>query len=257
MTNALGGVRVLAFDVFGTVVDWRGSLIAMMGAFGTEHGVDADWTGLADAWRGAYLPSMNRVRTGARPWTNLDALHREALDELCPRFGLSALDETGRREFVLMWHRLTPWPDALPGLTRLRTRYTLATLSNGNVSLLVELAKRARLPWDCILSAELARHYKPDPDVYLTAARLLDCAPADVMMVAAHNEDLRAAAALGMRTAFVARPTEYGPNQTANFTADPSVDVSARDFIELANALEGAAGPTAVQTLRSDDNFER
>lgn len=230
-------VRALVFDVFGTVVDWRTSVAREVAIAARRIGVETDGLALADAWRAAYAPSMDRVRRGDLPWTTIDALHRNALDALLPRFGLDALDDAARDHLNRAWHRLDPWPDCVAGLRRLRHRFTLATLSNGNVALLAAMAKRARLPWDVILSAELFRHYKPDPDVYDGACRLLDLPPAAVMMVAAHNDDLRAAAARGLRTAFVARPREYGPAQAKDRVADGPWDVVCGSFAELADAL--------------------
>jgi 2-haloacid dehalogenase len=180
---------------------------------------------------------MNRVRQGDLPWTNIDGLHRLILDELLLRFGIEGLSEAEKDDLNRVWHRLDPWPKAIAGLERLRARYILASLSNGNVALLVNMAKRAGLPWDCVLSSELARHYKPDPEVYRLAARLLGLEPQQVMMVAAHNGDLLAARAVGYRTAFVLRATEYGPGQTTNLEADPRVDVVAADFVDLADQL--------------------
>ena len=247
MTNARAGagardvrqVEALVFDVFGTLVDWRTSLIDDLTAFGAERGLAAvDWPALVDAWRGAYVPSMERVRRGELPWTSLDALHRASFDALAARFGIAgALDEDARRWCVDRWHRLRPWPDTVAGLTRLRARFVLGTLSNGNLRLLADLAKSAPLPVDLILSAELFRHYKPDPEVYRGAVDLLATAPERVMMVAAHNGDLRAAAALGLRTAFVARPTEYGPGQRADLAADDGIEMAVRDLNELADRL--------------------
>lgn len=234
MPGDLSGVRACAFDVFGTVVDWRSSLIAMCARFGGAHGHVADWAGLIDAWRGAYVPSIDRVRRG-ESWRNLDALHRASLDDLAPRFGLDALRDDERAELVMMWHRLEPWPDTVPSLTRLRERALIATLSNGNVTLLADMAKHAHLPWDVILSAELVHHYKPDPETYGLAIEVLgDGRPENVMMVAAHNGDLRHAKNAGMRTAFVARPTEYGPAQTRDLAAEPFVDVAVASLEELA-----------------------
>lgn len=230
-------VQALVFDVFGTVVDWRGSLIAQFGAWGREAGREADWAALADAWRGAYVPSMDRVRRGEIPWTILDDLHRVSLDALLPGFGLDDLDEATRAGFVRFWHRLSPWPDAVAGMRRLRGRYLLATLSNGNVGLLARLAKAAGLPFDAILGGDLFHHYKPDAEVYLGAARLLNLPPAAVMMVAAHNGDLAAARAVGLATAFVPRPTEYGPHQSRDFAATKAWDVVAADFGDLAAKL--------------------
>ena len=205
-------VRVLAFDVFGTVVDWRGSLIREL----TALNLDLDPAGFADAWRGGYGPAMRRVASGDLPWTNIDTLHRLILDELLQRFAVTGLSEPAIDNLNRAWHRLTPWPDAVPGLTRLREHNVLATLSNGNVALLTNMAINAGLPWDCILSAELVQRYKPDPAVYLMAAGYLGFTPAQVMMVAAHPADLRTAAAAGLATAFVGRPEEHGPGGVAH-----------------------------------------
>lgn len=235
-TDLLIHVKALAFDVFGTVVDWRGSIIDEGAAFDKARGTEVDWGRFAGAWRAKYRPSMDRVRRGELPWTNLDALHRLSLDELLDEFGIAGLDEAGVDHLNRVWHRLRPWPDAVPGLTRLRERFVLATLSNGNVALLVNMAKRAGLPWDCILSAELVRAYKPDQVVYESAAALLGLAPDEVMMVAAHPDDLRAAAGAGLRTAFVPRPLEWGPDRPPP-AADLPFDVVAADFLDLATRL--------------------
>jgi 2-haloacid dehalogenase len=229
-------VRALVFDTFGTVVDYRSSIIAEGEAFGREKGVNADWATFADAWRSGYAPAMNRVRSGELPWTKLDDLHRQVLDKLLVEYKISGLTEAEIDHFNKAWHRLKPWPDAVAGLTRLKKKFIIAPLSNGNVSLMTDLAKFAGLPWDVILGAELARHYKPDKEVYLTAAALLDLRPAQVMMVAAHRGDLRAAAALGFRTAFVPRPRE-GPNGERDNANDGSFDVFAEDFNLLASRL--------------------
>lgn len=230
-------VKALLFDVFGTVVDWRTSLTADLAAWGAERGLDADWQGLVDAWRGAYAPSMDRVRRGEQPWANIDTLHRAALEELAPRFGLARLDGDALDYMVRGWHRLAPWPDSVGGLTRLKARYVISPLSNGNVALLTNMAKHAGLPWDLVLSAELFRHYKPDPEAYLGAAALLGLPPGEVMMCAAHNHDLAAARDLGLRTAFIARPTEYGPHQTRDFGADSDWDVVVDSIEQLADRL--------------------
>ena len=234
---SLAGVQALTFDVFGTVVDWRGSIIREGEALGAAHGLAVDWAAFADAWRGGYRPSMARVRSGELPWTKLDALHRMILDELLVKCGISTLSEADKQHWNRVWHRLTPWPDSVPGLTRLRQHYVLATLSNGNVALLTNMAKHGGLPWDCILSAEIVRHYKPDPETYLGAADLLGLQPSEVMMVAAHKSDLKAAQAVGLRTAFVERPLEFGPGVEVDVTPDPAIDVHARDFNDLADQL--------------------
>ncbi len=230
-------VEALVFDVFGTVVDWRGSIIAEGQEFGRVRGIDVDWGAFAGAWRAMYAPSMNRVRRGEIPWHNLDALHRMSLDDLLIRFGIAGLSDEEKDHLNRVWHRLNPWPDAVAGLTRLRAGHVLATLSNGNVALLTNMAKRAGLPWDCILSAELFRAYKPDAVVYESAAALLGHSPDKVMMVAAHPNDLRAARDRGLRTAYVYRPLEFGPERKPEFDADPSFDVVATDFIDLASKL--------------------
>src|SRR5579859_673921 len=204
-------IRALAFDVFGTVVDWRGSIIREGAARWAPRGFEADWAALADAWRERYQPSMEEVRRGRRPWTPLDALHRQSLDELLPSFGLKGLDESQREELTMAWHRLTPWPDAREGLRRLRARFKLATLSNGNRSLLEDLVHFGDLPFDVVVSAEDFHAYKPDPRAYRGAAETLGCAPSELALVAAHPDDLRAAAAEGLRTAYVTRPLEWGP----------------------------------------------
>lgn len=218
-------------------MDWRGSVARQGAAFGARHGVSADWEVFADAWRARYQPAMETVRSGAREWVNLDVLHRESLAAIAPEFGLSALPPSALDDLNLAWHRLDPWPDAVSGLTRLRSRFTVATLSNGGVALLVNMAKRAGIVWDRILGAEVVRAYKPLPGAYLGAARLLGLAPGQCLMVAAHNSDLVAAAACGFRTAFVTRPIEYGPNQTSDLAPGEGVDISVCDFHELADAL--------------------
>ncbi len=237
LPERLRDVRALTFDVFGTVVDWRSSIIDEGRKLGRQKGIDADWTAFADQWRGGYGPAMSRVRSGELPWTKIDVLHRMILDDLIPKFGLESLTEAERDDLNRVWHRLRPWPDTVAGLTRLRTRYVLATLSNGNVALLVNMAKNAGLPWDAVLSSELAQAYKPDHAVYLKAADLLGLEPAQVMMVAAHAGDLRASAEVGSRTAYVPRPTEYGPDRQRDLTPDPSFDIVATDFVDLAVKL--------------------
>lgn len=230
-------VSALAFDVFGTVVDWRGSIIREGRRLGRERGLRVDWAAFADAWRAGYRPAMARVRSGELPWTTIDALHRMILDELLRQFGINGLSEADKDHLNRAWHRLRPWPDARRGLTRLKRAFTLATLSNGNVALLVNMAKHARLPWDCVLSAELFRHYKPDPEAYLGAAHLLGLAPRQVMLVAAHKDDLFAAKACGLRTAFVRRPLEYGPQARLELKPQRAFDFNADDFLDLADQL--------------------
>jgi 2-haloacid dehalogenase len=231
------GVKAIFFDTFGSVVDWRGSLIAELSAFGSERGINIDWTAFIDEWRGAYKPSMDRVRTRELPWTILDQLHRASLEALLAKFGVSGLAETDLAHLTKAWHRLYGWPDAVPGLTRLKTRYVIAPLSNGNVALLVNLAKFAGLPWDMVFGSEIPRAYKPDPEVYLGACAMLGLQPEEVMMAAAHNYDLAAARALGLKTGFFARPTEYGPHQTKDLRAESDWDVVAKDIEDLATQM--------------------
>jgi len=227
-------VQAILFDVFGTVVDWRGSLIAELSEWGAARGIGADWTGLVDTWRGAYAPSMDRVRRGELPWTKLDDLHMATLREIGPRFGLVGLPDADMEWVNRGWHRLRPWPDSVPGLRALHPRYILGPLSNGNVSLLVDMARGAGLPWDVILGAEVSGHYKPDPETYLGACRMLSLQPEQVMLCAAHNYDLVAAQGLGLRTAFVPRPTEYGPLQVRDFGPEGEWDVVASDMEDFA-----------------------
>jgi len=236
--RSVPAVKALVFDVFGTVVDWRGSIIREGRLLGRRKKLKVDWPAFADAWRAGYRPAMARVRSGELPWTKIDALHRMILDGLLARFGLEGLSEEECADLNFVWHRLDPWPDARAGLARLKRRHVIATLSNGNLALLTNMAKRARLPWDCILSAEVVRHYKPDPETYLGAADLLGVRPQELMMVAAHKDDLHAARACGLRTAFVPRPREYGPGVKVDATREPLFDVHARDFNELARKLE-------------------
>jgi 2-haloacid dehalogenase len=234
--TGLTAVKALTFDTFGTVVDYRSSIIAEGEALGKAKSLNVDWTRFADAWRSGYAPSMDRVRKGEMPWTRLDTLHRMTLDRLLADFAITGLSEQDKDHLNRVWHRLKPWPDAVAGLTRLKKKFIIAPLSNGNVALLTNMAKHAGLPWDCILGAELARHYKPDKETYLTAADLLDLTPPEIMMVAAHQADLAAANALGFRTAFVLRPRE-GPNGEKNLTPDPRWDIVAPDFNALAARL--------------------
>jgi 2-haloacid dehalogenase len=235
--DPLTRIQALTFDVFGTVVDWRSSLIREVDTLLRPRGIDVDAARFADAWRGLYQPSMERVRAGQRPWTRLDDLHRESLDKLLADFGVAGLSPAEVDHLNRAWHRLDPWPDAVPGLLRLRRRFVLATLSNGNVALLVNMARRAGLPWDAILGAEVARRYKPQPEAYLVTADLLGLRPEQCLMVAAHNADLAAAGALGYRTGFVPRPTEHGPGQTRDVRAERDWDVVAADFVDLARCL--------------------
>ena len=206
-------VKALLFDVFGTLVDWRTSIARESEAILAPLGYAADWFAFADAWRGEYQGAMEEVRSGRLPFCKLDVLHRRNLDRILPRFGADALGEEDRRRLNMAWHRLDAWPDVPAGLARLKRRYLLAPLSNGNISLMVDLARRNDFPWDAILGAEFAGDYKPKPRVYLAAAEAFDLAPHECMMVAAHSSDLAAAAALGLRTAHIARPDEAGPGR--------------------------------------------
>ncbi len=244
----LAGVKALAFDVFGTVVDYRGTIIAEGEALNRARGLAVDWAAFADAWRARYRPNMDRVARGELPWMSLDALHRLALDELLAQFGVTTLSEEEKQRLNHVWRRLRPWPDAVAGLTRLHAKYILTTLSNGNVALLVSMARHAGLPWDFICSAELARAYKPDPRVYQMTYRLLDLRPDEVMLVAAHPSDLRAARGHGLRACFTPRPLEAGPGATPPVIAEPEVDLVASDFEELARLL-GAWQKAAKQRL--------
>jgi len=234
---AFASVKALVFDTFGTVVDWRTSVAREVETMAKSKGVKVDGLAFADAWRAQYAPMMDQVRTGKLPWTKLDRLHRMILDRIVGDFGLSALGDDDRRQLNRAWHRLQPWPDSVPGLTRLKKKFVIAPLSNGNISLMTELAKHSGLPWDCILGSELVRHYKPDPEIYLSTFDLLDLERGEVMMVAAHLNDLKAAKAQGLRTAFVARPLERGAGGPADLKPDASVDLSAKDFVELAGQL--------------------
>ena len=235
---SLSGIKALVFDTFGTVVDWRSSVAKEIEALAARKGFTVDGAKFADAWRGGYGPSMNRVRTGELPWTRLDDLHRLILDRILVEFKITGLSVAETAALNRAWHRLQPWPEAVSGLTRLKKRFTIAPLSNGNIALMTAMAKHSGLPWDCILGAELVRHYKPDREVYLSAAAFLDLEPGEVMMVAAHLGDLRAAKALWLKTAFVTRPLEYGPNGKPDLKADASIaDLSATDFNDLATQM--------------------
>jgi|SRR6185436_2702497 len=230
-------IRALVFDVFGTVVDWRGSIVRECRALGRRKKLAVDWDAFADAWRAGYRPAMARVRSGELPWMNIDQLHRMILDALLAKFGIDSLTEDEIDHLNRVWHRLDPWPDARRGLALLKRRYVIATLSNGNVALLVNMAKHGRLPWDAVLSAELFRHYKPDPQAYLGAAAMLGFEPTEVMMVAAHKDDLRAAQACGLAAAFVRRPREKGPRVKVDVTPEKDFDFNVKDFVALAQRL--------------------
>jgi 2-haloacid dehalogenase len=227
-------VKAIVFDTFGTVVDWRGSIIAEGVAWNKAKGVSIDWAQLADRWRGAYAPSMERVRKGEIPWTKLDDLHRASLEGLLPEFKITNWTEADKDHWLHVWHRLKPWPDSVAGLTRLKRKFIIAPLSNGNVALLTNMAKNAGIPWDAILGAELARHYKPDKEVYVSAYEFLGLKPEEVMMAAAHSGDLRAARNYGLRTGFIHRPKEYGPARQADDAKQGEFDVVSGDMLDLA-----------------------
>ena len=229
-------VKILLFDVFGTLVDWRAGVAREARTVLAPLGHDLDWLAFADAWRAQYQPAMEDVRTGRIPFSKLDVLHRRNLDRVLADFGLDGVPERARADLNLAWHRLDAWPDVAPGLARLRSKYRLAPCSNGNISLMVDLARRNGLVWDAILGAEIARDYKPQPVVYLAAAAAFDCAPHEAMMVAAHSSDLEAAAGTGLRTAFIARPDEHGPGKGERAAQAP-VDVSAVSLTDLAHQL--------------------
>ena len=230
-------IKACLFDVFGTVVDWRGGITREGEALGRAKGIEADWAAFADGWRGLYQPAMEKVRSGGMDWVALDVLHRMNLDQMLAKFGVDNLWEDETDHFNRAWHRLDPWPDSVAGLTRLKAKFIIATLSNGNIALMVNMAKRAGLPWDMVLGAEIARAYKPQPEAYLRSCAALGLDPGQCMLVAAHNSDLVAAAGCGMRTAFVSRPTEYGPRQDRDFEAEHDFDYVARDFLDLADQL--------------------
>ncbi len=239
LTPAVQQVKALTFDVFGTVVDWRTGITREGRKLGKSLGVRADWAAFADAWRAGYAPAMDDVRQGRLPWTNIDGLHRRILDRILVECDLDLLGEAEKAYLNRAWHRLAPWPDAVRGLKRIKKKYVIATLSNGSVSLLTNLAKHAGLPWDCVLSAELFKHYKPDREAYLGAAAMLGFQPHEVMMVAAHKNDLRAARQAGLRTAFVQRPLEFGDPTQADVEPEKDFDINAADFVDLAIMLGG------------------
>lgn len=226
-------IKIVAFDVFGTVVDWHGTVAREIDAL--QLPVDGDTFALA--WREGYKPAMQRVMSGELGWTLIDDLHRLILDELLQRFGIATLKEEQKRHLNKVWHRLDPWPDSVEGLSRLKSRYTICSLSNGNLGLLANMAKRAGLPWDCILSAEIFRKYKPDPATYLGVARVFDVAPEEVMLAATHQDDLDAARACGLKTAYIERPYEFGPGRPKDVSPAPANTVHAKDIVDLALQL--------------------
>lgn len=232
-SNANPKPVVLAFDIFGTVVDWHHSIAREVDALG----LPVSGTEFANAWRARYQPSMQKVRSGEWPWTKIDDLHRLNLDEVLEEFQIESLDKTARDKLNRAWHRLTPWPDTVEGLTALKQHYTICTLSNGNLGLLANMAKNGGLPWDLILSAEVFKHYKPQPETYLGVCEVFAIEPAQMMMVAAHKDDLRAAAACGCQTAFVARPNEFGSSHTIDTSPEPEFNYNATDMIDLARQM--------------------
>ncbi|MED5293945.1 MAG: haloacid dehalogenase type II [Pseudomonadota bacterium] len=239
MTTAPVRPKILAFDIFGTVVDWHGSIVREVEALGLLDGPDCALTpaDFARAWRAGYRPAMARVMSGELGWTRIDDLHRMILDELLDQYHL-ALDEPGRRQLNLAWHRLAPWPDSVEGLTRLKQRHVICTLSNGNLGLLAEMAKLGGLPWDLILSAEVFRAYKPHPDTYLGVAEVFEVDPSEVMLVAAHQDDLDAARGCGLKTAYIERPHEFGADAPKSVEGSSANDLHASSLTDLARALQ-------------------
>jgi len=231
--DELNNIKILAFDVFGTVVDWYGSIVREVE--GLNLGIDSE--DFASAWRKGYKPAMQRVMTGELGWTIIDDLHRGILDEILVRFAVTSLSEDQKQGLNRVWHRLDPWPDSVEGLTRLKSRYLICTLSNGNLGLLANMAKNGWLPWDCILSAEVFRKYKPDPATYLGVAKVFNLPPAEILMVAAHQEDLEAARACGLKSAYIERPFEYGPSRIKDVSPNPDNSLHARSIVHLADLL--------------------
>ncbi len=234
--QAFADVQALVFDVFGTVVDWRSGVARESAPFLAGYAPSADPAAFADAWRRLYSPAMEEIRSGRRPFVRLDLLHRENLEAVLPEFGidLAAVPPSELDALNLAWRRLDPWPDTVPGLTRLKRRFIIAPLSNGNIRLMLDMAKRAGLPWDAILGAEIAQAYKPSPEAYLHNVETLMLKPQQVCLVAAHNDDLAAARRCGLRTAFIPRPTEHGPRQTTDLEPQEDWDMIARDLEDLA-----------------------
>jgi 2-haloacid dehalogenase len=228
--------KALFFDVFGTLVDWRTSIAREAELVLKPLGYSLDWLAFADAWRDQYQPAMEEVRAGRIPFSKLDVLHRHNLERILPRFGIAGLAEEAARNLNLAWHRLDAWPDVPPGMARLKRRCLLAPVSNGNISLMVDLARRNGFPWDAILGAETAGDYKPKPRVYLAACEALDLPPGECMMVAAHTGDLLAAAKCGLRTGHIARPDEKGPG-TGEAAPKAPIDIAAKSLEDLAGKL--------------------
>ena len=238
MSESLKNIKAMTFDVFGTVVDWRSSISREAKMLGEEKGFDLDWNNFADKWRAGYGPSMNKVRTGELPWTKIDVLHRMILDDLLKEYDITNLTESEKEHFNRAWHRLDPWPDSVPGLTELKKNYIISPLSNGNVALLVNMAKYGGLPWDTVLSAELARHYKPDPEAYQSTSEFLGFPIEQIMMVAAHKNDLKSAKGQGMMTGYVPRPNEHGPGTTVDTDPEDYIDIIGDDFVDFALKMQ-------------------
>ena len=238
MSDSLKNVKAMTFDVFGTVVDWRSSIAREAKMMGEQKGFDFDWDNFADKWRAGYGPSMNKVRTGELPWTKIDVLHRMILDELLSEYNITNLTESEKDHFNRAWHRLDPWPDSVPGLTELKKNYVISPLSNGNVALLVNMAKYGGLPWDTVLSAELAQHYKPDPEAYQSTSEFLGFPIEQNMLVAAHKNELKSAKGQGMMTGYIPRPKEHGPNTTVDSNPEDYIDIIGENFVDFANKMQ-------------------
>ncbi|GAB3538387.1 haloacid dehalogenase type II [Noviherbaspirillum agri] len=226
-------IKVIAFDVFGTVVDWHGSIAREIDAMD----LPVDGSTFALAWRDGYKPAMQRVMSGELGWKKIDELHRMILDDILLRFGITSLTEEQKKHLNKVWHRLDAWPDSVEGLTRLKSRYMVCTLSNGNIGLLADMAKHAGLPWDCILSAEVFRAYKPDPAAYLGVAQIFDVAPEEVMLAAAHQDDLAGARACGLKTGYIERASEFGSTRLKDVSPDPANTLHAKSILDLAEQL--------------------
>jgi 2-haloacid dehalogenase len=237
MNAQASGIRALVFDVFGTVVDWHGSVAREVRELARAKGLRVNAEKFAKAWRAGYRPAMDRVRRGEAPFERIDVIHRAILEDVLKQFKIATLTEAEKVQLNLVWHRLRPWPDAVRGLKRLKSKLIVATLSNGNTGLLVDMAKHGGLPWDCIFSSDTFRHFKPDPEMYLGAADMLSLKPEEVMMVAAHKPDLRAAAGCGLKTAFVKRPLEHGRGGTPDLASEAEFTVNAESFLDLAGQL--------------------
>jgi 2-haloacid dehalogenase len=237
MTIPASAIKALVFDVFGTVVDWHGSVAREVRGLARVKGLRINAAKFAKAWRAGYRPAMDRVRRGEAPFERIDVIHRAILEDVLKQFKVATLMEEEKAHLNLVWHRLKPWPDAVRGLKRLKSKLIVATLSNGNTGLLVDMAKRGGLPWDCIFSSDTFQHFKPDPEMYLGAADMLGLKPEELMMVAAHKPDLRAAAGCGLKTAFVKRPLEHGRGGTPDIAPEPDFTVNAESFLDLADQL--------------------